>query len=113
MEIYESILESLVRKPLTNDQIAYEASIDCRAVSDRLDFLVQNCLVEDRIKADKTVYALTERGVMVLRTLSFKKYLVKVSETLHALDDAIQALPSMSDQNQHARARKQKLNGNY
>lgn len=98
MEIYEAILESLVKEPLTNDQIAYDTSIDCNSLEDRLDFLLQNGLVEDRVIGETILYAITERGATVLKTVSFNRYLAKVSQTLRALDDAIQVLPLLSNQ---------------
>jgi len=100
LEMYEAILEALVKSPLSNDQIGYEASIDCKAVSRYLDFLIQNGLVEDRIQGNKTLYAITERGLTVLKTLNFNKYLGRVSETLRALDDAVQVLPLMPNESQ-------------
>jgi predicted transcriptional regulator len=98
LETYEAIMEALVKEPLTNDQIAYEACVECKALCNHLDFLIQNGLVEDRENGSETVYALTERGMTVLKTLSFSKYLAKVTESLRALDDATRALPLMSNE---------------
>lgn len=100
LETYEAIMEALVKQSLTNDQIGFEACIDCKALDKYLDFLIQNGLVEDRESGNETVYALTERGITVLKTLSFNRYLMKVSGALRALDDAAKALPLMSNARQ-------------
>jgi predicted transcriptional regulator len=96
LESYEAILGALVKKPLTIDGIAYEADMDCAVVEQRLDFLIQNELVHERIAGRKTAYALTERGITVLKTLNFQKYLEKVASTIRAMDEALQALPTIS-----------------
>jgi len=102
LESYEAILEALLRKPLNIDKLAFKAKMDCAAVNRYLDFLIRNGLVEERMVDNKTLYALTERGVTVFKTLNFQKYLEKISTTLLAIDEAIQAIPiiSKSDKDQ-------------
>ena len=96
LESYEAILESLIKKPLTVDRIAYETNIDCTIINRRLAFLTENGLVEERPLPKKTLYAITERGVAVSKTLNFNRYLEKISSTLSAIDEAIQTIPVIS-----------------
>jgi predicted transcriptional regulator len=96
LESYQAILEALVKKPLTVDRIAYETTMDCTVLERRLNFLMENGLVEERPLPKKTLYAITERGVAVFKTLNFNKYLEKVSSTLAAIDEAMQTLPAIS-----------------
>jgi len=96
LETYEAVLEVLMKKPLDIDRIAYETDIECRILNQRLDFLIENGLVEERPMPKKTLYAITERGVAVFKTLNFNRYLEKVSSALSAIDDAMHTLPILS-----------------
>jgi predicted transcriptional regulator len=96
LETYEAVLEVLMKKPLDIDRIAYETDIDLRILNQRLDFLIENGLVEERPMPKKILYAITERGVAVFKTLNFNKYLEKVSNALSAIDDAMHTLPILS-----------------
>jgi len=96
LETYEAILEALVKKPLTIDNVAYETNMDCAALSQRLNFLLKNSLIEERNRREKTFYALTERGIAVLKTLNFQKYLDKIANTIRTMDEALQVLPAIT-----------------
>ena len=96
LETYEVILEALVKKPLNIDRIAYKTSIDCTVLSKHLDFLIKNELVEERMLGKKLLYAMTERGMTVFRTLDFQKYLKKISNTLMQIDEAMQTIRDIS-----------------
>lgn len=96
LESYEAILEALVRRSLTIDRIAYETTMDCTILNRRLSFLMENGLVEERPLPKKTVYAITERGVAVFKTLNFHKYLEKIQGTLSAIDEAMRTIPIIS-----------------
>jgi predicted transcriptional regulator len=96
LELYEAILEALVKKPLNIDKIAYKTGIDCTILSRHLDFLIKNGLVEERILGDKLLYALTERGMTVFKTLDFQKYLRRISNTLMQIDEAMQTIRDIS-----------------
>jgi predicted transcriptional regulator len=96
LESYEAILEALVKKPQPVDRIAYETDMDCTVLCKRLGFLVENGLVEERPLPKDMNYAITDRGVAVVKTLNFRRYLEKVSHTLSAIDDAMQTLPIIS-----------------
>ncbi len=92
LESYEDILEVLVDSPLAVDDIAYEVNMDCKILRQRLDFLLQNGLVEERVLSEKEGYAITDRGVAVLKALNFQRYLEKVTNKLAVIDEAMQII---------------------
>ncbi len=96
LESYEAILEVLAKAPATIDKIAYQANMECTVLGRYLDFLIKNELVQERLSNRKTLYAITDRGMAVFKTLNFQKYLEKVTASLRALDDALQAVPLIS-----------------
>jgi predicted transcriptional regulator len=99
LESYESILEVLVNKPRKLEQIAYQAALDCRVLQEHLKFLMKNELVEARTSGKRATFAITERGVAVLRALNFQKYLAKIKSSIRAVDEALQVVPEMSEPN--------------
>jgi predicted transcriptional regulator len=100
LESYEAILGALVKKPLSIDNIAYETDMDCGFLKQRLDSLLENSLIEERSLSTKTRYAITEKGVAVLKTLSFQKYFEKVANSIRMVDEALQVLPEISGTNE-------------
>jgi predicted transcriptional regulator len=96
LEVYEAILETLVKEPSTIDGIAYEIDMDCTALERYMDFLIKNGLVEERIINEKTLYAVTDRGVAVFKVLNFQKYLEKVAKSIRIMDEASQVIPTLS-----------------
>jgi predicted transcriptional regulator len=97
LESYEDVLGALVKKPLTIDSIAYKTSMDCITLRKRLDYLIKYSLVEERISSKKILYAITERGIAVFKTLNFQKYLEMVANTIMAMDEAIRVIPIISE----------------
>ena len=112
LELYEDILRALVDKPSTVDKIAYECNMDCVALRQRLDFLVKNGLVEEESCKKKTVYALTRRGLAIFKTLTITRRLEKLQTTIRMIDEALQAIPSLSEYNEENTKRKRR-NENY
>lgn len=96
LETYEDILGAIIKKPLTIDSIAYETSMDCTVLEQRLNSLIKYRLVQERISGAKTLYAITERGATVFKTLSFQKYLEKVASAIKVMDDALEVVPTLS-----------------
>jgi predicted transcriptional regulator len=109
LESYEEILGALIKKPLGIDSIAYETSMECSILKRRLDFLIKNGLVEERDSGRKTLYAITERGVAVFKTLNFQKYLEKMVNTIRILDEAMNIVPKISEE----KRKKVEENENY
>jgi len=97
LESYEDVLGALVKKPLAIDGIAYKTNMDCVTLRKRLDYLIKYSLVEERTSSKKTLYAITERGVAVFKTLNFQKYLEMVADTIRAMDEAIHVIPIVSE----------------
>jgi predicted transcriptional regulator len=96
LESYEDILGILVKDPLTIDSIAYGTNMNCTILKQRLDSLIKYGLVEERISDEKTLYVATERGITVLKTLNFQKYLKRVADAIRVMDEALQVVPKIS-----------------
>jgi predicted transcriptional regulator len=97
LEKYLSILEALVTRPLKFEKVSYEAKIDCTTLKQYIDFLVFHKLVNRRhLPKGKDVYAITERGLAVFKTLRAQRYLQKLRDVLPVVEEAseIQSLLS-------------------
>jgi predicted transcriptional regulator len=97
LERYLSILEALVPRPLKFDKISYEAKIDSSTLKRHMDFLVFHKLIEERpLKNGRLVFAITERGLAVFKTLRAQKYLQKLKRIMPVVEEAseIQSLLS-------------------
>lgn len=92
LESFEDILETLVEEPLSVERIAFETSMSVTVLGKRLDFLLQNGLIEERPSNTEERYAVTERGIAVLKTLNFQKYLARVQDKLMVIDEAMQVI---------------------
>lgn len=97
LELCEAILEALVKEPLNIDRIAYKTDVECTVLIRYLDFLIKNGLVQERMLGNKLLYALTERGIGIFRTLDFQKYLKRISSTLMQIDEAMQTIRDLSE----------------
>jgi predicted transcriptional regulator len=105
LELYEEILGTLATKHLSLDGIAFECKMDCTSLNKRLDFLLKNDLVEERVRNKKRFYALTRRGTTIYRTLSIAKSLEKLQTTVKSAEEAMQAFPAFSKQDEEKTAR--------
>jgi predicted transcriptional regulator len=112
LELYEAILNALVNKALTVDSIAYACNMDCVALRQRLNFLMKNGLVEEKSYKDKTRYVLTPRGLAIFKTLALTKSLEKLQTNMKRIDEALQAIPSLSEYTAE-KAKRKKRNENY
>lgn len=106
LESYMDILEILVSKPLTIDRMAYAIENDCEILGQRLDFLITNRLVEERGLGKKTLYAITERGIAVLRTLNFQKYLGKITDKITVIDETLQIIRELEKKDRKKKSQK-------
>jgi len=93
----------LMREASTVDRIAYRASMDCANVRQHVHFMIRNGLIDERKLGGKTLYAVTERGVAVLRALNFQKYLEKVKNKISTIHEAMEIIPVVSEQKPDAR----------
>jgi len=84
LETYVAILNVLAhRGPLKLTHIVYKANVNCSVLKDYLDFLVRNDLVEERLlKRSHAVFAITQRGVNVL------KYFRELTHVLPIVEEA-------------------------
>ncbi len=67
--MYVGVLRVLAHKgPLKLTHIMYKANVNCKVLKENLEFLLKQGLVEERImKKRKIVFAITQRGVTVLK----------------------------------------------
>lgn len=89
LDKYLNILEVLVARPQKTDYLSRRLHIDEPVLKRNLAFLVSNGVVEKRKFNDKlTLYAVSERGIAVFKTLRALKYLEKLRDTLPAVEEA-------------------------
>ncbi|MFQ6068588.1 MAG: winged helix-turn-helix domain-containing protein [Candidatus Bathyarchaeia archaeon] len=89
LEKYLSILEALVPQPLEFENISYKASLECSTLKKYLNFLISHNLVEERsLDKKRVVYAITERGLAVFKTLQAQKYFQKLKNILPVVEEA-------------------------
>jgi predicted transcriptional regulator len=98
LELYQEILEGLKSRPMSVDCLSYETSTDCAVLKQRLDFLVKNGLVRERILKKGETFAISERGLAVLKALDLQKHLEQVKTAMMAVDKAMQAGITVSEQ---------------
>ena len=82
LESYEDVLQALVNKPLTFEHLMQATNLDDALLKRCLDFLKKNSLVEERTVGKKTLYAITERGITVL------KYFRELNSVLQITEEA-------------------------
>jgi predicted transcriptional regulator len=112
LELYEDVLTALADKHLTVDAIAYACNMDCFALRERLEFLLKHGLVEERHYQKKTRYALTRRGLAIYKTLALTKHLEKLQTNMKKINEALQAIPSLSEYSAE-KADREERNKNY
>ena len=84
LEMYVDIISVLAhRGPLKLTHVMYKANVNCSVLKEYLDFLVKQGLVEERIiRKQRTVYAVTQRGITVL------KYFKELKQVLPIVEEA-------------------------
>ena len=97
LETYEAILSALAKRPLTVDSIAYRTNMDCALLQRYLESLLRHGLVHERTSGKKRLYAITERGMAVFRTLNFQRYLDKIAKSIKASEIETTPTPVISD----------------
>ena len=70
LEMHVDILKVLAQRgPLKLTHIMYKANVNCSVLSEYLEFLLKQGLVEERtLKKSRTVYAVTQHGLTVLKS---------------------------------------------
>ena len=84
LEMYVDILTVLAHKgPLKLTHVMYKANVNCCALKEYLDFLMKQGLIEERtVRKERVVYAVTQRGITVL------KYFKEIKQVLPIVDEA-------------------------
>jgi predicted transcriptional regulator len=84
LEMYVDMLRVLARKgPLKLTHIMYKANVNCSVLKEYLDFLTKQGLVEERtIGKSRVVFAITQRGITVL------KYFHELEQVLPIVEEA-------------------------
>jgi len=84
LEMYVDILSVLAQRgPLKLTHVMYKANVNCCVLKEYLDFLKKQGLVEERtMRKQRVVYAVTQRGITVLKYFKeLKQVLPLVEET--------------------------------
>ena len=69
------------RGPLKLTHIMYKANVNCRVLKEYLEFLIKQGLVEERsIGKRRVVYAITQRGITVLKYFKELKQVLPITE---------------------------------
>jgi predicted transcriptional regulator len=89
LEMYVDILTVLAQRgPLKLTHVMYKANVNCSVLKEYLDFLIKQGLVEERtIGKVRVVFAVTQRGVTVL------KYFKELKEVLPIVEEARNQTP--------------------
>jgi predicted transcriptional regulator len=82
LEMYVDILKVLAhRGPLKLTHIMYKANVNCSVLKQYLDFLIKQNLVEERTAGKRrVVYAITQRGITVLKHFRELKQVLPIIE---------------------------------
>jgi predicted transcriptional regulator len=82
LEIYIDILSVLAMKgQLKLTHIMYKSNVNCAVLKEQLEFLIRNNLVEERIiRKERTVYAITPRGMHILKAFGEIKQVFPAEE---------------------------------
>lgn len=89
LDKYLNILEVIVQRPQKIEYIANRTRVEPRVLKRKLAFLVSNGVVEKRRFSDRLVlYAITERGLSVFKTLRALKYIEKLRASLPVVEEA-------------------------
>ena len=84
LEICIDVLKVLAhRGPLKLTHIMYKANVNCSVLKEYLEFLIKQNLVEERIDSkQRVVYAITQRGITIL------KYFRELTQALPIIEEA-------------------------
>ncbi len=80
--MYVDILKVLAhRGPLKLTHVMYKANVNCSVLKEYLEFLMKQELVEERhARKNLIVYAITQRGLMVLKYFRELKQVLPILE---------------------------------
>lgn len=89
LEMYIDILQVLShRGPLKLTHVMYKANVNCKVLKEYVDFLIKQNLIEERqVGKSRTVFAITQRGITVL------KYFRELRQVLPIAEDTKNKIP--------------------
>ena len=89
LEMYIDILTVLAhRGPLKLTHVMYKANVNCSVLKEYLDFLMKQGLIEERTLGKKrVVFAVTQRGITVL------KYFRELKQVLPIVEESRNQIP--------------------
>lgn len=90
--LYEDILCSLSNNSKTIDEIAYSINMDCITLIARLEFLLKNKIIEEKIYKKNTLFMLTKRGLAIYKTLTITKQLKKLQNNIQKINKAQESI---------------------
>lgn len=87
LEMYVDILQVLAQRgPLKLTHVMYKANVNCSVLKEYLEFLTKQELVEERvIGRERVVYAITPRGIIVLKHFKELKEVLPIVEEARSL----------------------------
>jgi len=87
--MYIDILRVLAQRgPLKLTHVMYKANVNCSVLKEYMDFLIKQGLVEERtIGKRRVVYAVTQRGITVL------KYFRELKQVLPIVEESGNQMP--------------------
>jgi predicted transcriptional regulator len=90
LERYVDILQVLFRRgPLKLTHIMYKTNVNCKVLKEYLDFLTKQNLIEERtVGKSGTVFAVTQRGITVLKCFR------ELKQVLPIVDEARNGTPT-------------------
>ena len=97
LELYEEVLSALVDQTLSVDNIAFLCNIDCATVTELLEFLEKNRLVENNHSYTKVLYSLTTRGEEVYKSLTKTKRLNKLKKSMKTIKETEKTLIPLAE----------------
>jgi predicted transcriptional regulator len=97
LEAYEEILKTIAEQPSILSAIAYACNMDCTGLQERLEFLIENHLVEEKILGKKTCYSITMRGATVLKTLTVTRLLERLQTTVKIADETLSSIQELDN----------------
>ena len=82
LEMYIDILKVLAQRgPLKLTHVMYKANVNCSVLKEYMVFLIKQGLVEEKaIGKRRVVYAVTQRGIMVLKYFRELKQVLPIVE---------------------------------
>ena len=95
LESYESILEALVSRPLSLSELALETHLDQPRLARHVQSLAENGLIEERPEKRESIYAITEKGLTVIKVLDFHEYLRRIKGAIRAIEEAVESMPEI------------------